>query len=561
MINNQNKVDGERIAIQSMNDVNRSEGYWMKEGGEIRKNRFLTIWIQFLVWIAVVVSLQISPVLIEDLIELSMQLNQENFPWYYFFQVIWGASSILSLAIIAHLSLTYSDWRISLVQNSKLDKIGMTTKLVVGALLRALPSPFLSQGGDTTTFLLTGYYMSHGQNPYNMTFDGYGGPTIPLFNLRGRVLGEGIYTLGYPPLWGIFCSASYILSSLIVPDNLFAYIFSIKSWIIASDLLVAFLLKRIATDIRNEEVGKRVFSYYLLCPLPILVCIWGQIDSSVTLLILLAVFLYVKGRYLLTGVCLGAGFALKYYPILFVPIFFFSLRGRRKQVGYLALTIVSATVFSLLPFVVLPREAAISFFDFSLFLIGDMGTLFTPFYVAETLVQITGKDAWIWAWFWLKENPIIRNFWLLPLIWLFLIWKRACCSSPEFLGIKELIPMMISVEIIFLTFVYWTTEQLVICLLALSLLDRYCFHQERKGYVEAIWVTTSLHAFFNLRLGSRLLMPIWNQVKYWAIHITHQGSLYMFWMRSITTATITLFFVTYNIEQLIANLKEIQIVR
>ena len=104
--------------------------------------------------------------------------------------------------------------------------------LLCSVVLRIVLAPFTGHPYDMSIWMETGRYVAEGRSPYELEIH-----------------------LGYPPLWGFWCGASYVLSNLILPGNLFAYIFAIKVPIIAADLAVVWAI--ITFDRASENLKSR----------------------------------------------------------------------------------------------------------------------------------------------------------------------------------------------------------------------------------------------------------------------------------------------------------------
>jgi len=497
-----------------------------------------------LVWVSIIVIFDLLGVLSGDLPDVLLEWGTPK-RWLYFFRAFWDISSIIVLSIAGLIA-----WR--QLSGKRVDtgilRIGRSrVGVLVGVMLmlRIFVAPFLAHGGDMTCYLLAGYNVANGRDTYEMSLSEYGGPHIP------RIVGErDRFVVDYPPLWSLLLGVSYSASQILFKNNLFAYIFSIKLWIILADLALAYVMYRTLKEEQGEVEGYSIAAFYLLCPFPLLIgAIWGQMDVTYSLTTLLAAILFVKRRYLYSGILLGLGFGLKYFPLILAPIFFYSVRERRSKIEFLA-GLISTTIFSiLLPYLIWGSTGVENFVATLRNLSSDRGTLLSIPYAIEIVCEIVGaRGPLIRTWFLLKENSLVNKFWILPLLWIYHKWRKQTRSELFELELKDLLRPLICALIVFFAFRFWVTEQMMMILFTLSTVLVYLENREGWDYLQLLWYTLILWAFINLRLGHHLLLPIWDYVHVWAGYMTYQGSRYMFWMRSVTGTVITLYLTMYNFQ-------------
>jgi len=513
----------------------------------IHRLRVLQVWLVLLFWFSIVFLTQIFIVFLNDLFDLIVGFSSHDF-WTLFFQAYWGLSAILvasACLYISHRQLQGKHWRIPKVDLTRQNEVAL---ILLSIVLRLVLAPLFSHGGDMTTFLLAGYNIAHGNDPYDMALSAYEGPEIPVM-----IQGRDRFALGYPLLWGLIASFSYRLSNLIDPNSLALYIFTLKSWLIMSEILLAYLLFYTIKQSGDREKGVRAALFFLLCPFVILVgSVWGQNDVLCALFLILSMNLLVRGRPFASGLTLGAGFAVKYYPIVTAPILFLSLRDRKQKGTFILGVAVAVLIVLFYPFLVWGGNRGMRYLTMLSSLSqmsGGNQTLLTPFYAVETMFQVIRKDSWIQAWFWFKDNPLVRSFWMLPMIWLYLrheslVGAKSSDSKPT---LQEILPSSISALLILMTFKLWVTEQLFLTPLTLSILYSYSAEAEDSDYLNLLWILLVLSCWFTTRLGQVLLLPVWDLVKGWAFYITYLGNRYMFWIRSLTSSLVSLYIATFNL--------------
>lgn len=133
----------------------------------------------------------------------------------------------------------------------------------------------------------------------------------------------------YPPVWNrVEVAALFLTEKTATP-----FAFWIKVPSILGDAAIAALLLFLAPPGR----GALLAAAYALNPVPILITgAHGQFDALAILGCLGALFLTQRGRGpVLAGLALGAGIALKSFPVLLLPVFWpcFDARGRWKFVS------------------------------------------------------------------------------------------------------------------------------------------------------------------------------------------------------------------------------------
>ena len=109
----------------------------------------------------------------------------------------------------------------------------------IALLSRGLQVPlavFLGHYFDERVFMITGYEVSSGLNPYL--------PHIISGIFSYSYLNGAFSSIGDPPLWSLLLGAIYKLSYNITP-NIFLYNFAIKIPVIATNIALAYTFKNI----------------------------------------------------------------------------------------------------------------------------------------------------------------------------------------------------------------------------------------------------------------------------------------------------------------------------
>ena len=120
---------------------------------------------------------------------------------------------------------------------------------------------------------------------------------------------------------------------------------------VAFDLVVAFLLMRIAADLGHPEIGVVAGIGYLFLPSAIIESGWnGHFEPMVNTLALLAIILTKRQRPEMAGVANGLAIGLKIYPALFVVAGLVLLKSARTRMRFV-LSVVGTMIFSVAPLV------------------------------------------------------------------------------------------------------------------------------------------------------------------------------------------------------------------
>jgi hypothetical protein len=119
----------------------------------------------------------------------------------------------------------------------------------------------------------------------------------------------------YPPTVPIF----YFLST---PGS-FLLVFLAKFPLLLFDVASAFLLYLLVKEIgKSGLVASAAFFAWLMNPFVFLIVeMWGSIDIIMSFFLLLAVFLFVRGKRSLSAISLGMSIGTKLFPILLLPLF------------------------------------------------------------------------------------------------------------------------------------------------------------------------------------------------------------------------------------------------
>ncbi len=223
--------------------------------------------------------------------------------------------------------------------------------MLAGLLLRLFLAPFLSHPFDMRTFMAVGVAVSRGMTPYGQYVLQDLFATMPHPNLFGTSLG-----IGYPPLWGLVCGLMFDFSSVIAPNNLYAYVFALKIPIILGELALAVLVYNILKKQTNERIATATYLLFIFCPFILAVgTIWGMFDS-IALFFALAAAYGLHTNWKLSSIFLAVASILKVYPLVLAPLYsiliYRSTQKLKPAVVYLASTVAITAALTILPMIV-----------------------------------------------------------------------------------------------------------------------------------------------------------------------------------------------------------------
>src|SRR5208283_1207066 len=149
------------------------------------------------------------------------------------------------------------------------------TIVLLSVLVQIPLAIFLGHYYDERSFMDSGYLVSAGLNPYQTHL-------ITVFS--PYFVGVNPIT-GDPPLWPLFLGLIYRLTYSITP-NIFLYNFAIKIPVIASNIGLAYITKKILQQQgASERKIKFAWLFLLFNPFVLLTSTaWGQFDTLISLL-------------------------------------------------------------------------------------------------------------------------------------------------------------------------------------------------------------------------------------------------------------------------------------
>lgn len=311
----------------------------------------------------------------------------------------------------------------------------------VGALLLLRPGGVLYDYSDYDTYWLYARYLAEGFWPFRD------------------------FWLEYPPLFPLANQTLFALSQHFppLPDGRFWHHLLLGLALLPFDLGAAWLLHRIATQLRGAAAGQWTLSVWALLFAPLF--LWqGNFDVALLFTLLLALWALLERRPLLVGGAVALGILVKLLGVLVLPAALMAFADRPGSPrtfasganGRMLAMLAVGMALGLLPFLILAPEWLAAFarsvtgrgawqslwalaegnYDFGI-VYGDRfdpavtfpaapGRL--PWPAIHALFGATGLALWLGPWEW--RRPRVPVAFVAATLFLFLLWSKGW--SPQF---------------------------------------------------------------------------------------------------------------------------------
>jgi hypothetical protein len=332
---------------------------------------------------------------------------------------------------------------------------------------------FFGHAYDMRIFMATGYLVGTGQNPYIAQ---------NLSAVFHNVTFQGITTVGYPPPWSLLLGLIYLASYKFVPNLLF-YNLAIKVPIITANICLAYLVANILSKLGVGEKGmQKAWLFMLFNPFFLYVSsAWGQFDSIVALLSLLAIVRLSEGKYKISAILLAFAISFKPTALSLVPAFFVYLLGKpfRLVFRYFALFLICTFLLFVGPFAILKWDPSPILQHWNVHFSVGGGLSFMAFL---ELLQGSYQLPGLW--------------WLLGLLWVPAVGMATLALKPGGEGLPTLLRMSTALIMVFFLFRTWLSEPNLILVLPLILILTTLGELDSRS-LTALWVLAFLFSFFN----------------------------------------------------------------
>jgi hypothetical protein len=321
--------------------------------------------------------------------------------------------------------------------------------------------------------MATGYLLGTGHDPY------VGQDLIGVFH---HISFDVTTAVGYPPPWPLVLGFVYRATYAVVL-NLLVYNLAIKIPVIAANIGLAYLAGGILRNLgASSAASRRAWVFLLLNPLLLYFgAAWGQIDSIVALLALVALALLFAQRLQRSAILLALAFTFKpiALPLLPVALVYVARDSSRKAVRYAAVLLGAVLLFYVVPFLVLGWSLA----PFSQHLNAHFTLRGTMSYMMVVRVF---------------RDPLMMQgrWWLLGLVWMgalalgILAWRRGDG------GFVDLLKMSTGLTLVFFLTRTWLAEPNVILVLPMVLILASLGALDRRA-LTAVWVLPLAFTLFN----------------------------------------------------------------
>jgi hypothetical protein len=216
---------------------------------------------------------------------------------------------------------------------------------LAGLAVRESLAPWTGHPFDFEIWVRLGAFISSGANPYSL---------LPY--LRGLSFAPYPYmtSISYPPLSALIFGATYDLYRAIGSPSAYVYYFLLKQPFVISDVLVAYVLFKLAALKLGIERARKVALIWIFFPFTIIVSsMWGTLDSLTILLVLVSVYAFETNRLATSATLLGLSIFLKLMPGIFVPVFLLQLvPNMRRSASFAVVSLGLPLIGTLLPFYV-----------------------------------------------------------------------------------------------------------------------------------------------------------------------------------------------------------------
>ncbi len=217
--------------------------------------------------------------------------------------------------------------------------------LLVGLLVRELLSFWTGHPFDFEIWVRLGVYMQSWANPYSIL------PSVPGVSFAPYPL---MTSISYPPLPAFIFAVTYALYHALGSPSAYLYYFLLKQPMVVSDALIAVVLFRLASLGGDPERARRIAVLWLFFPFAVIVSsMWGALDPTALLLILLSVYAFRTERRALSAVLLGVSIYYKLMPVIFLPVFLLHLATQRRRMEFASISLSIPLVGTLLPILTL----------------------------------------------------------------------------------------------------------------------------------------------------------------------------------------------------------------
>lgn len=348
--------------------------------------------------------------------------------------------------------------------------------VAISFALQAMLGSFLGHEYDMEVFFAAGYSVANGMTPYRYH------SARSIFN--NSIFPEQVPGIGYPPPWALLLGVIY--SAVYAPTkNLFAYNLATKLPIIVSNIGLAFLVEKIASQEGADRILSSKMFYFLLFN-PFLIygsSLWGQFDSVVILTVMLAIESLVHNKMKESSLLFALSVSLKILPLVLLPLLALYARknyGLRRCLTFLIIFSVSLLVLVYLPFPLFNWDLSLitQNFDFHFTRAGCF-TFFNILELAQGGIDLP------------RALQATGYVWIIALLLVY--WQFSKTSLRNRMDFFRWTSGVLFVLMLTRT---WLSEQNIILLIPLIMLQSVT-NSKNWVILRSIWIITFVFAFLN----------------------------------------------------------------
>lgn len=355
--------------------------------------------------------------------------------------------------------------------------------LVASILVQSVLGFLFGHLYDIRIFMATGYLVATGQDPYiaqNLT---------AVFNNPAF---QGMTSVGYPPPWPLILGGIYLVSYNFFHNPLI-YNLAIKMPIILANLLLAYAVRDILKDQGiNQGLAHKAWLFMLFNPFLIYFnTAWGQFDSLVALLTLVALVELYKERLMTSSFILALAISFKPtpVPVVLAVMAYLWRKPWKRSVSYLLVLVVSLLLLCVAPFYLLHWDATPILRGWNNQFTVSGGMALTTIYELLTNTYV-----------------LPGNWWLLGVLWLPAILITAWFVPRGNQGFVRLLKNSLVLVLVFFLTRTWLSEQNLTLILPMVLI-LVVLGELPSLTLTATWVLPLIFTIFNTS-PPQLLFPI-----------------------------------------------------
>ncbi len=159
--------------------------------------------------------------------------------------------------------------------------------------------------------------------------------------------------IDYPPGYVYILAVCGFIKNLFGVENIIIQNFIVRLPAIFADCAIGFFIYKLLKGRTSKNWTYFFVAFWIFNPLAIIdSTVWGQVDSVLTLALVIALYLITKEKYVLSAVAFGVGIMLKPQAIIVLPVLGYAVIKNKKikTIIFSALAGIGSAVAVALPF-------------------------------------------------------------------------------------------------------------------------------------------------------------------------------------------------------------------